>query len=158
MVYTPVASEVVRSLVYTNISWENLSSARTWPLTNSEYFYDRAITTKFQLSYRDIMGGGEYVDIGAEEDITGVEIRLTVQPTSRKPVTVNSYLKDASHVIEEIKRVVRQNRTNASGYEFIYIPKNGVHNLDVLNDPDVDPPFIERVINIRLRKYRGELT
>ncbi len=58
------------------------------------------------------------------------------------------------HLVEEVQRVVRQNRTNASGYRFIFIPRGAIVSMDVENDPDIDPPMLERLIRVHCSKYR----
>lgn len=157
MVYAPIATLVLRDLVFSNLSWGNLSTSRLWGVAIDSEYPDRE-SEKTQVCFHKLTGGGNPVDMGADDDITTVECRVFMRPNTNKPATVNSYRTDREHLVEEIKRVVRQNRTNASGYYRIHIPRGAEVNLDVLNDPDVDPPIFETAIRINLFKFREELT
>ena len=97
-----------------------------------------------------------YIDAGAEQVEDTVEVHIFLRPSNNEPSNVGSYKRDKNHLVEEVQRVVRQNRTNASGYEFIYV--DNIIPMDIEADPSIIPPYLESIVRIRCRKYREELT
>ena len=112
--------------------------------------------TGCQLWIEDGINPVNYIDIGAQEDTQTMEVHLFMRPTSNKLATVRNYKRDMSHMVEEVKRAIRGMRGNMSGYEHAYV--TGVIPLDITDDPNIDPPVLERQINVRMIKIREILT
>lgn len=154
--YKPIAVEVVRSLIAVNISWSNLSTARTWPLANDASTFGDRESDKAQIFYSRVPYNQDYIDIGCEAipEIVGVDV--VMRPTNRNPSTVNLWKRDHERLVQEIRRVVRQHRSNASGYDMIRVTR--VIPGDVTNDPMVDPPLLETILYVTCLRYHEELT
>lgn len=154
--YTPIATEVIRSLVWTNISWTNISTSITNRSTTSISVVPNRDGTKPCMWFEEGLGDFQYIDHGAENTLSTVECHIFYRPTKNDATTIGNYKRDKNHITEEVTRVIRGNRTNASGYEFIYV--NGIVSMDTENDATSDVPYLETIVKIKLRKTREEFT
>jgi len=155
--YDPIATEVIRSLVWTNISCSNLSTSVTNRSTLAiTDIPNREALGQPQLWFDEGVNSQEYIDHGAEEQNENVEVHVFYRPPSDKDATIRIYKRDRNHVVQEITRVVRQNRDNASGFKFIRVIRS--IPLDQEDNPEIKPPYFETLIRIQCRKYREALT
>ncbi len=157
--HTPIATEVVRSLVWTNISWGNIStSIVNRSTTTISVVPNRELPSgiKIMMWFEEGIKPHRYIDMGAEQTEDTVECHIFTRPTKNDGTTIGSYKRDKNHLVEEVQRVIRGNRTNASGFEFIYV--DNVVPLDIANDPSINPPYLESLVRVRCRKYREEIT
>lgn len=157
--YTPISCEVIRSLVWTNISWSNISTSicnRSTTAINVVPNRELPSGIKMMMWFEEGMKNRTYIDFGAEIKFDNVECHVFTQPTKNDGATIGTYKKKKNHLVEEIERVIRQNRANASGYEFIFV--DNIIPMDVESNPDIQPPYLESIVRVRCRKVMEELT
>ena len=154
--YLPIAVEVIRSLVWTNISWSNISTSIVNQSTCAIVDVVDRESTRPQMFFKRGLGDHNYIDAGAEVVIRNVDAHVFLRPTSNTATNIRAHRRDMEHLVEEVQRVVRQNRDNASGYSFIKV--DGIVPLDIEDDPRISPPYLETLIKVACRSVREELS